>query len=398
MSAALAPPLPTPAARLRQSVLQAAGLLAAFAVFNLPILAFAVSAALLINASRDLPAPVRRLLGLVMIVAVSMMMSSRPVSGDGSDDLLGYYDLYLEYSSGDFERLFQFGGGLEVTLPFLFCLWGLVLPPLSPNGLMLCLTLTSAVLFWLWVETTFYGRRRPAADAALVGAALLLFNVYFSTQLARQFLALVVLLYACTATTTPRRLVFLALAMSFHLTALPFYLAYLLVRRGRTGVLALLALVLLVRLYFPVLLSLLDVLPDAVVDKLAYYVDNNAEYTDSDLAALKLIGLLAIVSLMAIVAQRFRPGAAGAWHAAPWLAAVVHVLLLPIPLASLRTTLAVHSVVTGVIAYRIVTERHRGLLLAVLNVLLLYKLAGFAALDGQAGLMPTLAVLANAVR
>lgn len=386
-----------PERRFQLAALQACGLLAVFVVFNLPILAFAVSAVLLINLPRSTPDAVRRLLGLMLVIAVSMMLSSRPVSGEGSDDIIGYYDLYEEYRNGDFARMFQFGGGFEVGLPFLFYLWGLLLPKLSVNGLMLCMALTSAVLFWGWVEVTFYGKGHRGTDTALMGAALLLFNVYFSTQLARQFLSMVVLLYAFSATTTTRRTLFVMLAAAFHLTAVPFYGVYLLARRGRLGIVLLIAVVALSRLYFPVLLTLLDVLPDVLVEKLAYYVDNNSEYTSSDIASLKLIGLLCIVSLSAIVASGFRlDRRTRPWHAVPWVTTIVHVLLLPIPLASLRSTLAVHSIATGLVAYKMIAQRHRLLLLTIFNVLLLYKLAGFVTLEGDAGLVSTMSVLMNA--
>lgn len=383
---------------LRLPARDAALFLVALLAFNVPLVAFALAAALLINLPDSTPDGERRLLGLVLVVAVSMMMSSRPVSAEGSDDLVGYYDLYLEFRSGDYERLFQFGGGLEIGLTSLFCLWAWLLPKLSPNGLMLCMTLTSALLFWAWVESTFYGKRSRQRDTALIGAALLLFNVYFSTQLARQFLALVVLLYAFSATTPWRRLLLIALAATFHLTALVSWAVFWLVRQGRLGILVVVGAAMLVRWYFPTLLTLLDVLPAAVVEKLAYYVENNDEITGADLATLRLLGLLCAISLLGLAAQGFRLDARGrAWHAGPWLAAVVHVLLLPIPLASLRTTLAVHSVATGVFAYQLITGRHRLLLLTLLNTLLVYKLAGFWLLEGDAGQVCTLSVLLKAV-
>ncbi|WP_428419984.1 EpsG family protein [Methylibium sp.] len=386
-----------PSVNFRSSLLPCLGILTVFALFNFPILAFFIAGALLINLSRATPDIARRLLGLVLVVAVSMILSSRPISDEGSEDIVGYYYLYEAVRSGDFEQMFQFGGGIEVGLPLLFYLWGLLLPKLSVNGLMLCLALTSSVLFWAWVEVAFYGKNRRGADMALMGAALLLFNVYLSTQLARQFLSMVLLLYAFSATTTTRRTLFVMLAAAFHLTAVLFYGVYLLARRGRLGIVLLIALVVLSRMYFPVLLTLLDVLPDALVEKLAYYVDNNSEYTDSDIASLKLIGLLCIISLLATVASGFRlDRRTRLWHAIPWVTAVVHLLLLPIPLASLRSTLAVHSVATGLVAYKMIAQRHRLLLLTIFNVLLLYKLAGFVTLEGDAGLVSTMSVLMNA--
>jgi hypothetical protein len=70
--------------------------------------------------------------------------------------------------------------------------------------------------------------------------------------------------------------------MSFHLTALPFYGIYLLARRGWMGWVAILGAALLLRLYFVQLLAAFDVLPEAVTQKLLYYVDNINESSTLD--------------------------------------------------------------------------------------------------------------------
>lgn len=398
----------TPVARLRQALFEAAGLLGLFATFSFPLLAFALSVALLLNLPAHTAAVHRRLLTLVAIVSVCLLISSRAITTEGSDDLIGYYDLYLEFHSGDLERFAQFGSGLELVPTSLLWLWATVLPTLTPNGLMLCLASTSALLFWFWLETTFFkrGDENSRGDMALIGVALLLFNLYFSTQLARQFLSLVVLLYAFTARTPLRRALFVTLAASCHLTALPVYAAYLLVRRGKSGVLLLLAGALLLRLYFGQVLSMLDVLPQALIEKLVYYVDNTSEYSESDLGALKLVGLLCAVSLAAAVGSGFRQArgwprlnldpATRPWHVAPWATLIVFIVLLPIPLASLRTTLLFHSIAAGVIAFHCFGRKQRPLLVALFNVFLINKLASLAVLPLDGPLTTTFAVLANA--
>jgi hypothetical protein len=129
---------------------------------------------------------------------------------------------------------------------------------------MFCLALTASVLLLLWVETSFYAgsaKHRPA----LLGITLLLLNIYFATQLSRQFLSLIVLLFAFTAQWRGRRMLFVTLAASFHLTALPFYGLYLLARRGWLGWIAILVAAYLLRIYFAQLLVAFDVLPEAAV-------------------------------------------------------------------------------------------------------------------------------------
>ena len=350
-----------------------AGLLAAY-----PIALLAVSAFLLINLSASTSRPVRLVLAMMLALSLSLMIGTRTLTADGSNDIDGYYLVYGSLAEGDLSALLHFGGGFEVALPLLMLAWAVVLPPLSVNGLMFCLALTGSLLTLVWVEKTFYSggnRLRPA----LMGVCLLLLNLYFATQLVRQFLALVMLLYAFTAVGRGRQAFFLAIATTFHLTALPFFALYLLARRGWAGWLFIIVLALLLRVYFWQLLVTLDILPVAAVDKLLYYVDNIEESSASDIGSLRMIFLLAAISIAALIAYRFRPPkAVRPWLAIPWITVIVHYLLLPIPLASLRTTLMIHSVAPGLIAYMMLSGRTGLLFTVTLHVLLIYKVAAFA--------------------
>lgn len=361
-----------------------------------PLASFTLCAFLLLNLPARTPREARLALGLATAIALALMAGSRPFDpSDPSADIVGYYELYRELADGDLQVLTQFGGGVELSLPLLMWLWALVLPPLSANGLMFCLALTSTVLMWLWVESTHRGST-DIAKPALVGICLVLLNIYFSTQLARQFLSLIVLLFAFNAPSRPRRWTFLALAASVHLTALPFYALWLLARRGALGWAAILGAMLMLRLYFVPLLAALDIVPPAVADKLQYYVDQEEASADADIGSLRMVMVLALLSLVSLLACRFRPDpATRPWLVVPWMTGAVHYLLLPIPLASLRTTLIVHSVATGYIAWQMFAHRARGMLPVVLNVLLLYKVAAFGFGEGGAYLRPTAVMLAS---
>ena len=131
--------------------------------------------------------------------------------------------MYQDLAAGDFSMLTAFGGGLEVGLPALLALWSWTLPALSVHGLMFCLAASGALVFMLWLERSFYGRlARPIPAPVLLGVCLLMLNLYYSTQLSRQFLSGVVLLFAFSARRPIAKVVFVALAASFHLTAIPF--------------------------------------------------------------------------------------------------------------------------------------------------------------------------------
>lgn len=361
-----------------------------------PLAAFGLSGFLLINLSTHTPRQMRWILGLVLAISMSLMVGARPVDlGDPSSDILVYHELYLAIAAGDTRELLRFGSGFEVALPLLMLAWASVLPPLSINGLMFCLALSGSLLFMVWIETAFY-KDRAAQPPALLGLALILLNVYFATQLSRQFLSLIVLLFAFTATTRTRRLCFVALAASLHLTALPLYGLWLLARRGWPGWLGIVALAWLLRIYFVPLLAAFDVVPEVVADKLLYYVDNEEGSTEADIASLRMVFLLALLSVVSLFASGLRPAPrARPWLVVPWLTAAVHTVLLPIPLASLRTTLIVHSVASGCIAWQMLPHPARGLRQLVGNLLLLYKGAAFATAVGAANLRPSASMLAS---
>jgi hypothetical protein len=144
------------------------------------------------------------------------------------------------------------------------------------------------------------------------------------------------------------------------------------------------------------LLAAFDIVPDIVADKLLYYADNEDSSTDSDIGSLRMVFLLALLSLVSILASRLRPTPRmRPWLVVPWLTATVHYILLPIPLASLRTTLIVHSVASGCIAWQMFPHHARRLRQLVPNLLLLYKVAAFALAGGAANLQSGASMLAG---
>jgi hypothetical protein len=354
-----------------------------------PMASFALSAFLLINLPDYTPRAARIALAAVLGMSLAMMTGARPLDPANSNDIDGYYVIYQELAAGDLSFLGHFGAGLEFALPALMLLFVALLPELSVNGLMFALALTSALMAMVWVEVTFYSNSK-ARRPALLGVCLLMLNLYFSTQLVRQYLALLMLLYAFTAHGRGKQALFVLLATSFHLTALPFVGIYLLARRGWPGWLAIIAIALFLRLYFTQLLVAFDVLPQAVADKLLYYVDNTEEALATDLGSLRMIFLIAVVSLLVVMEKRGRPApAVRPWLAVPWLAGAVHLVLLPIPLASLRATLIVHSIAPGLIICRMLATSGHRLAMAVFNVLFAYKVAAFLTAPDSGNLLST---------
>lgn len=368
------------------------GSLAAVALLAVsPLLALAAATFMLINLSAATPAPVRQVLGLTVVLSAALVAASRPIRPEDSNDIEIYYAIYQDLAAGDYSMLTAFADGLEVGLPTLLTLWSWTLPALSVHGLMFCLAASSAVVFMIWVERSFYGRlATPIPAPVLLGVCLLMLNLYYSTQLSRQFLSGVVLLFAFTARRPIGKAFFVALAASVHLTAIPLYGLYLLVKVGRIGWLTIVLIALLMRLFFFDLLVTLDVLPAAIGEKLTYYAQEADLFSAEDLVSLRTMALLALVSIVAFIACRGRPGrSTRVWIAAPWYTMLVQLLMMPIPLASLRATLLIHAVLPGLLMYRMFAPGARQLLTVVLNLLLFYKVFAYATSDGGALLRST---------
>jgi hypothetical protein len=359
-----------------------------------PLAAVTVATGLLLVLPASTPRHVRLMLGAFTALGIAMMAGARPLDPSAPNDIDTYYDTYEALASGDMAQLLSFGGGFEVSFPLLALLWSWILPPLTPNGLMFCLAFSAAALMTIWVESAFYAKRLDAPPPALMGLVLLMLNAYFATQLSRQFLALILLLFAISADGRVKQGLYVALAASFHITAIPFFGIYLLARRGPWGWAAIAAIAIAVRMNFGALVSAFDIVPPAIAEKLAYYVDNTQEFTEADVTSLRMIVLLSMISLGVVVASRFKPDRqTRVWIAVPWMALVVHLILLPIPLASLRTTLMIHSVAPGLVAYKLASRSARSMLPLLLGVLFVYKILGLATAADSGNLLSTFAML-----
>ena len=110
------------------------------------------------------------------------------------------------------------------------------------------------------------------------------------------------------------------------------------------------------------------------------------------------MAVLAMVSIVAIVACRGRPSASTRpWIAAPWYTMIVQILMLPIPLASLRATLLIHSILPGLLIYRMFAPNARQVMTVVLNLLLCYKIFAYAFAEDGAFLRSTAAMVGQLV-
>jgi hypothetical protein len=367
-----------------------------------PILAFIFTGIVLIDSRHSFPKAIRLYLASTMIISLSMMAGARPIDPDQtSNDIDGYYQVYQAISDGDLSNITHFGAGIEVGLTLLFYIFSLLLPPLSINGLMFCLAFVSSFLLLIWIEKTFYTGHHMR-HTALIGTCILMLNLYFSTQLVRQFFSLIILLYAFSATGRIKQLTFVVLAAMFHATAIPYYLLFLIIRKGRIGWMFAIVLAFVLRYTFSYLVEMQDFLPMLLALKLRWYVDIAETNSSTDLASFRMIFLLSCISLLILIAKRFKPPAeAKPWLAVPWISGIVHLILLPIPLVALRTTMLVHSITPGLLVHKMFEGGGlsvRMLRIMVLNLLIVYKIAVYITAGESGNLFSTLHMLTDFVQ
>lgn len=362
------------------------------AALNMPMLAFFVSVFILIN-FQPKEALSQFAFALVAGISLSLMAAARPVAFEQFSDTDVYYGIYRSIHEGDMSVLTLYGGGFEIGISVLFFLLSYISPFISINGMMFFLSLFSILMFIIWLRRVG-SHEPPRRQAFLLGISLLMINLYFATQTSRQFISTIFLLFAITERSIIIKLAYIAVASAFHITSIPFFIIYTLAQRWRHGWIAVLLLATILRFYFANLLAMIGVMPAAMAEKITYYLNNSAGYTSADLGALKIIALLAIVSGIALVAYRFRPPPEKrAWLTAPWIAGAVHIILLPIPLLSLRTTLAVHALLPGFLVANMLDGRRAWMTtMAVSNALLVYKVVSFATAEGSGNLLSTIAI------
>jgi hypothetical protein len=324
---------------------------------------------------------------LVFVHAGSVIFASRALETESSDFAV-YHELFVTICTGSAplaETLFSFGA--EIGLPVLYKILSFTgACSLSINGLAYVQALfVSMAILWLLCSTGSTGRT-PGQSAMIVGGTMALFSFVYVTQLSRQTISSAFLLWLLvdrrSSISTAGALL---TATIFHLTAPLIYgLACLMRSTSRVGMAILGLLCLGIYAMGNEVLSWAIERSDAFdgFAKLMYYateVDTN-ESVGSDLRALAylLAAGLASLSLKRIKSPESAPDARMLLGFAA-LAAV----LLPLPLAATRLTLAFSALGIGFYLFSALTLRYPRLAVFALISALIFK-SGLFSITGPA--------------
>ena len=176
---------------------------------------------------------------------------------------------------------------------------------------------------------------------------MLFFGFVMSTQISRQFISSCLLLFAITVTGW-RGYVWLLGAVIFHMTALPLYIVIrLILKYGWPVVLPIIIVTYLIVFNFQDLIQLALLATDAedrsVGTKIVHYAETDEGMTSADLMQLRFMFMSCIVSL---VSWKYLPKN---WLQLIVCSTILYVILLPIPLLSLRVFVLFNSILTGYI-------------------------------------------------
>jgi hypothetical protein len=285
-------------------------------------------------------------------VSFSIVISSKAFGFGEADDFVNYYQDYFDIVTGGNsfgQVLSRYSFGLEFGLPLLFGLSGFLFPVLTPHQLMFFLSFLFSMLFSSWVTnytyTKFYANKNIGY---IISMTLLLLSLTAGSQLVRQGISLVILLFAITNKRLWARYTLLLIATVFHLTALPlFFISWVLLRHRWRG-------------FFPLLLAVagahyfaLDILTTySDLPKLDYIARSTyEEVSDIDIGTLKWLSIALFFITLAIVTRKKSSTLSSLviadWAPFTFFYAILFVSVIRFPLLPTRISMLVSLMILG---------------------------------------------------
>jgi hypothetical protein len=189
----------------------------------------------------------RRFFSMCLIFLICWIYSKKKRYTDTNDDFEVYFQNYLNIVDGEYINLLFFereGFYYELGLPLLHLIFAHLLPVLNYNELIFAHSLTIGLLYLIWVERYSLNKVSEKYHFLLSISCILFLSISTINQLTRQAYAAIFILYALTLN---KKLFWIALATSFHLTAPIGYLLLSIFRKAVVSV-ALVGLVILASL------------------------------------------------------------------------------------------------------------------------------------------------------
>jgi len=319
----------------------------------------------------------RILFGILISLSWGLILGSREIFLSSSDDFTQYYTVYQQISDGNLEALFIYGGGYELGLPLVFLfITEISSQIIQPHTLLFLDGVFCSLIFLAWLE--YYGLKEVDEEKKGLCSAYtwVLCSFFMASQTIRQFISCLFLLISIFEINKKKKILFLALATIFHLSAIIIYLIIYFVKKYKIKATIFIILLSSISVYLFESISNNETIKNFLGgEKLTYYENFSNGFTDADLGILKLLvlpAILLLISAMVINSKliKFRMLDIKDWTLLYLTFFLLHIIFLPIPLLSLRLTMIISNILLGWIIFNILNEHYKILYSSILIIII----------------------------
>ncbi|WP_256205746.1 EpsG family protein [Polynucleobacter asymbioticus] len=323
----------------------------------------------------------RIFLGILIAFSWAIFVASRMTMQDPSDDFTNYYANYQDLCNGNYGALFEYAKGLELGVPLLFLLLSFISKELSPNLLIFYITLISALLLLIWMEGNLF----ELMDNKLKGIAgayvWVMASFFMASQSVRQYLAMIILLYAISSNDKLKKLLILFLASTFHLIAIPIYLIVEGIKKykWKATISALIVILIFYFLYDIIYVTFGDNFP--ILNKLEYYHNNTDGFTEVDLNFLKIFSVPLLFLLYRILLDRHLIILNDPLAIIYLSFYLFYIAMFPFPLLSIRFTLIINSIILGLFCFSFLKNYVQHLIFLLIFLIIPWRIRSIVNID-----------------
>lgn len=292
----------------------------------------------------------------------AVIISSRAIGLSSADDFSsGYWPLFIDILSGNYDKVFHYGDGFEPGLGFFFLIISYLFNEITPQFLIFISTFTNLILLIFCVEFILQKSSLIVANnkALTISLILFFFSTFMSSQVMRQSFASIFLMMAIFSRSSFTSYLYLLFGTLFHLTT---PLLYLLIKLSQSKPKLTITIVAIFGIFLnseakSLIEFILKFFDQGVgTSKFLFYQDIELNSNLLDNGVFMLFQLF-ILSILFVFNTHSTPEQISARNIYFTFIALF-ISLYSLPLASLRTTLFLNSVSFGYFAICAINQRY----------------------------------------
>lgn len=159
---------------------------------------------------------------LCIVILMAVMFASRNYAATYSDDFYYYYNSYND-QKGNFNQIFEFGGGFEIGLGLILYLAYNTLPQLTPQGLIFFITTLELIIYVFVLEVFVLKKINPRLRSISLSIFLTMSLGLLAGQISRQYGAIPLLAAAMLSESKKDKFTLLLLSSLFHASSIFIY-------------------------------------------------------------------------------------------------------------------------------------------------------------------------------